>query len=102
LLSKITTAIGLILGDASIQSKNGGKSYKIQFEWGDWNKAYALHVHNLFDQWVLSDPHKKVRISPKGNTIINRGFQTLSHDAFKPLANLFLKENKKKYKWKSY
>ena len=63
--------IGLILGDASLQSQNKGKTYRIKFGWGDRNKAYALHVFNLFDDWVLSQPHKKSRLSPKGNIVIN-------------------------------
>ena len=49
----------------------------------------------MFDEWVLSNPHKKVRISPKGNTVINWGFQTISHKAFNPLAELFLLDGKK-------
>jgi hypothetical protein len=47
-------------------------------------------VFTLFDQWVLSlqPPHKKSRISPKGNIVINWGFQTFSHEAFNFLAVL--------------
>ncbi len=71
---------------------NKGKTYRIKFEWGDKNKAYVFHVFNLFDEWVLSQPHKKERLSPKGNLIINWGFQTLSHNAFNYLAELFLLE----------
>ena len=82
--------IGLMLGDASLQSKNKGKTYRIKFEWGDKNKAYVLHVFNLFDEWLLSQPHKKERLSPKGNLIVNWGFQTFSHKAFNYLAELFL------------
>ena len=82
--------IGLVLGDASLQSQNKGKTYRIKFEWGDKNKAYVLHVFNLFDEWLLSQPHKKERLSPKGNLVINWGFQTFSHKAFNYLAELFL------------
>lgn len=53
------------------------------------------HVYNLFDEWVISKPHKKTRLSPKGNLVINWGFQTISHEAFNPLANIFIKDNKK-------
>ena len=88
-------AIGLLLGDASLQSQNEGKTYRVKFEWGDKNKVYALHVFTLFDQWVLSQPHKKSRISPKGNIVINWGFQTFSHEAFNFLADLFLKQKHK-------
>lgn len=83
-------AIGLMLGDASLQSQNGGKTYRMKFEWGDRSKAYLDHVYKLFDEWVLSEPHKKIRISPKGNTVINWGFQSISHKAFNDLANLFI------------
>jgi len=95
-------AVGLMLGDASIQSQNGGKTYRMKFEWGDRNKAYLDHVYKLFNEWVLSDlcpafaagkgkgPHKKVRVSPKGNTVVNWGFQSISHKAFNDLANLFI------------
>ena len=52
-------------------------------------------MYSLFDEWVLSSPHKKSRLSPKGNLVINWGFQTISHEAFNPLAKLFLNTNKK-------
>ena len=88
-------SIGLMLGDASLQTQNKGKTYRMKFEWGDKSKPYLLHVYNLFDEWVLSSPHKKSRLSPKGNLVVNWGFQTISHEAFNPLANLFLITNKK-------
>lgn len=91
-------SIGLILGDASLQTQNKGKTYRIKFEWGDKNKAYVDHVYNLFNEWVLSKPHKKTRISPKGNIVINWGFQTISHKAFNPLADLFIINKQKSIK----
>ena len=65
-LSKVQweAAIGLMLGDASLQTQNKGKTYRIKFEWGNKNKVYLDHVYGLFDEWVLTEPHKKVRISP--------------------------------------
>ena len=33
-------AIGLMLGDASLQTQNKGKTYRIKFEWGDKKKDY--------------------------------------------------------------
>ena len=74
-----------------MQSQNKGKTYRIKFEWGNKNKAYALHVFQLFDEWVLSQPHKKERISPKNNLVINWGFQTISNKAFNYLSELFIK-----------
>ena len=54
-----------------------GKTYRIKFEWADKSKIYLDHVYNLCNQWVLSDPHKKTIISPKGKKVINGGFQTI-------------------------
>jgi hypothetical protein len=65
------SSIGLMLGDASIQTQNRGKTYRIKFEWSDKNKAYLDHVFSLFDEWVLSQPHKKSRINKNGNLVIN-------------------------------
>lgn len=87
--------IGLMLGDASLQSQNKGKTYRLKFEWVNKNKIYALHVFELFDEWVLSQPHKKERLSPQGNLVINWGFQTFSHIAFNYLADLFNKRSQK-------
>ena len=90
------TSIGLMLGDASLQTQNKGKTHRIKFEWSDKSKPYLLHVYNLFDEWVISSPHKKSRFSPKGNLIVNWGFQTISHEAFNYLAELFLLNNGRK------
>ena len=89
------SSIGLMLGDGSLQTQNKGKTFRIKFEWSDKNKVYLDHVYNLFYEWVLSEPHKKLRISPKGNLVLNWGFQTISHEAFNPLAELFINKNKK-------
>ena len=99
-LTSLTTlqweaSIGLMLGDASLQTQNKGRTYRMKFEWSDKSKPYLLHVYNLFYEWVLSNPHKKARLSPKGNLVVNWGFQTISHEAFNPLANLFLNNSKK-------
>ena len=87
-----------LIGDASLQTQNKGKTYRIKFEWGNNSKAYVDHVYALLNEWVLSEPHKKTRISPKGNTVINWGFQTISHQVFNPLADLFIIDNKKSIK----
>lgn len=86
---QLEASIGLLLGDANLQTQNKGKTYRLRFEWGDKNKPYLDFVYSLFDEWVLSSPHKKVRKSPLGNIVINWGFQTISHEAFNFLAELF-------------
>ena len=88
-------SIGLLLGDASLQTQNNGKTYRLKFEWSSKIKPYVMHIHSLFDEWVISNPHEKVRVSPKGNTVTNLGFQTISHEAFHFLNILFLKNKHK-------
>jgi hypothetical protein len=63
-------SIGLMLGDASLQTQNKGKTYRLKFEWSDKNKPYLDHVHMLFDEWVLSEPHKKIRINANKKEVI--------------------------------
>jgi len=58
-LEQREASIGLVLGDASLQSQNNGKTFRLKFEWGDKNKPYLDLVYNLFNEWVLSEPHKK-------------------------------------------
>lgn len=49
-------ALGVILGDASIQTQNGGKTYRLKFYQGDIHKDYLFHLHHVFKEWVLSSP----------------------------------------------
>lgn len=84
-----------MLGDASLQTQNKGKTYRMKFEWGDKHQAYLFHVYNLLDEWVLAQPHKKIRLNSNLNFVTTWAFQTLSHEAFNILAELFIINNKK-------
>ena len=80
-------SIGLVLGDASLNTGNNGKTYRLKFEWSDKHRAYIDYVNNIFEEWIISPPHKKERTSPiwsmndllskvvlpKVNIIIERG-----------------------------
>jgi hypothetical protein len=43
-------SIGLMLGDASLQTQNKGKTYRMEFEWSNKNKAYLDHVYLLYNE----------------------------------------------------
>ena len=78
-------SIGLLLGDASLQTQNNGKTFRLKFEWGEKNKPYLDHVYALFNEWVISPPHQKIRININNNQVINwaaYALQTISHEAF--------------------
>jgi len=46
-------------------------------------------IHDLFDVWIFSKPHKKIRTNSNGNVVTTWGFQTISHKAFNKLTELF-------------
>ncbi|CAI2189172.1 6141_t:CDS:10 [Funneliformis geosporum] len=51
----------------------------------------AFHVYDLFKEWILTEPKAQTRINSNGNEVITWRFQTFSHEAFNPLAELFLR-----------
>ena len=46
-------AIGVLLGDASLNTQDSGKSYRLKFEQGIHHLLYIKHLHNAFDPWCL-------------------------------------------------
>jgi hypothetical protein len=77
-------ALGGLLGDISIQTQDGGKSYRLKFQQSDTrHRDYLFHLHGLFHEWVLSPPHFH-------RTRAMWSFQTISHIEFKKLAELFI------------
>jgi hypothetical protein len=53
-LSKVErqVAIGIMLGDASLQTQDGGKSYRLKLLQGDKNKDYLFHLCTVFSRWI--------------------------------------------------
>lgn len=91
----LTVAIGLMLGDVSLQSNKAGTAHRIKFEWGDINKSYAFYVYDLFKMYCLSEPRMQTRTNANGNEVVTWCFQTVMHPAFNVLAELFLLNGKK-------
>jgi hypothetical protein len=84
--------LGVMLGDASLQTQNKGKTYRLKFEGGNKNQAYIQHLRDEFDEFCLSGIVPKKR--PTG--ITNWAFQTISHVDLQYFATLFLNEQGKK------
>lgn len=95
----LAVAIGLMLGDVSLQSNASGTAYRIKFEWGDLNKQYAFYVYGLFKMYCLSEPREQVRINANGNKVTTWCFQTVMHPSFNVLANVFILRGKKVIKY---
>ena len=79
--------IGTMIGDANIQTQNSGKSFRLRFEQADnKHREYLHHLHELFYDWVLSEPH----FNPERKMWT---FQTISHSEFNKLAEIFVMDN---------
>ena len=80
--------VGMILGDASLQKQS--VNYRVKYDLTNKNRAYANHIIELLDGYVIGDPH----IKDRGNAI-NVAFQTISHKEFNQFGDLFIREGKK-------
>ncbi|KAI9708138.1 MAG: hypothetical protein M1812_008109 [Candelaria pacifica] len=90
-------AVGIMLGDASLQTQDGGKSYRLKLLQGDKNKDYLFHLSAVFSRWVLSPPSPQNRQSKTtGGELKAWRSQTISHKAFNTLAKIFLDDKGKK------
>ncbi len=84
------TLIGLLLGDAHLETQSSGRTYRVKFEYGIAHQEYANHLYEIFREWVLTPPQLK-----KDATHNNIWFQTVSHPAFRFYAHQFYDGNRK-------
>ena len=82
--------VGLILGDAHLETQNSGRTYRIKFEYSSKHADYANHIYEIFKDWIPTPPQQKTDATRN-----NIWFQTVSHGAFRFYAQLFYSNNKK-------
>jgi len=56
LLQQKEILFGLLLGNTSLQTYTGGKTWRIRFIQGDKNKKYLFHLYNVFIKYVKTAP----------------------------------------------
>jgi hypothetical protein len=76
--------VGLVLGDAHLETQNRGRTYRVKFEYSAKHREYAQHLYNLFREWILNPPQRK-----RDGSHNNIWFQTVSHGAFRFYAHQF-------------
>ena len=84
------TLVGLLLGDAHLETQNRGRTYRVKFEYGVKQTPYAEHLYGMFREWILTPPQVKVNA-----THDNVWFQTVSHEAFRFYAHQFTRAGRK-------
>ncbi len=85
------TLVGLLLGDAHLETQNRGRTYRLKFEYSVEQSAYANHLYDTFKSWVRTPP--QLKLDPTHHNI---WFQTVSHGAFRFYAQQFYEEKRKR------
>jgi LAGLIDADG DNA endonuclease family len=88
--------VGILLGDACLESRNGGRIHRVKVEQSAKHETYVRHLHALFGPWVLSPPHEKECKASNGTITTSWTFNTVSHPAFRFYAHQFYADGKKK------
>jgi hypothetical protein len=83
------TLVGLLLGDACLETRNRGRTYRLKVEQSAAHANYVQHLYSVFRPWVLSPPRSRSHSDSQGNEHISWTFQTVSHPAFRFYAHQF-------------
>ncbi len=86
--------VGLLLGDACLETQNRGRTYRLKIEHSDTQAPYVQHLYGCFKEWVLQEPKIKVQMI-KGKAYQKLWFTTVSHAAFRFYAQQFYRNGKK-------
>jgi hypothetical protein len=88
--------VGLMLGDACLETQNGGRTYRLKIEQCARQQAYIDHLYSLFHEWVLTPPGARSKRASNGSVSTNIAFQTVSHAAFRFYAQQFYAAGRKR------
>ncbi len=86
--------VGILLGDACLETQNAGRSYRLKIEQGIAHADYVQHLYSVLRDWVLSPPRLK-QGQTRGVTTLNLAFQTVSHPELSLYGELFYRERVK-------
>lgn len=87
--------VGILLGDAHLETQNRGKTYRLKVEQSESHKEYLFHLYEIFREWVITPPQEKIKRSAQSASV-NWWFQTVSHAAFRFYAHQFYREGRKR------
>ena len=88
--------VGLLLGDACLETQNGGRTYRLKIEQCARQQAYIDHLYSLFHEWVLTPPGARLKRASNGSVTTNFAFQTVSHPALRFYAQQFYADGRKR------
>ncbi len=88
--------VGLLLGDACLETGNGGRTYRLKIEQSARHQAYVQHLYQLFLPWVLTPPRERRSKASNGSWATSWLFSTVSHEAFRFYAHQFYDDRTKR------
>ena len=86
--------VGILLGDACLETQNAGRTYRLKVEQGAAHAEYVQHLYQVFREWVLSPPRSK-QGQTRGVITTNLAFQTVSHEEYRRFGELFYRDRRK-------
>ncbi len=88
--------VGILLGDACLETLNNGRTYRLKVEHSIKQKSYLLHLFDIFKNWILQNEPilKEKKIGEK--VYYNLAFSTVSCGSFRFYAHQFYDEYGKK------
>lgn len=109
--TKLTTIqceilVGILLGDASLQTESNGRTYRLRLVQSEEHKDYLFHLYDIFKNLTLSPPIRASFFDPRkaGKKYFRWSFSTTQHACFRFYGHQFYDGNKKKvpnliHKW---
>lgn len=90
--------IGKVLGDGHLETKDGGRTYRLKIEHSLKQKEYVNWLYEEFKDWVLTPPQVRTRfvvLRTVAGEYDKYWFNTLSSGSFRFYAHQFYKDKKK-------
>lgn len=98
--------VGILLGDASLQTESNGRTYRLRFVQSEKHKDYLFHLYDIFKNLTTSPPIRSSFFDPRkpGKKYFRWSFSTTQQACFRFYGHQFYDGNKKKvpsliHKW---
>jgi hypothetical protein len=88
--------VGLLLGDARLETQNRGRTYRLKVEYSTSQTRYLQWLWQIFKNWVRTPPQEKIKKSPSGKAIKSIYFNTYAHGSLRFYAQQFYSNDGRK------
>ncbi len=76
--------VGILLGDANLQTDNGGKTYRLRVLQSKQDKEYLFHLYEVFKKFVKTPPKESIYFDKRTKRHYKRwSFATTQQSCFR-------------------